>query len=66
MYHWSHQVPLGEFPEEHFSEEIPCQLIKDFQGELEKLSVAIKSRNIGLDIRYTYMDPALMENSVAI
>ncbi|KAI9525623.1 hypothetical protein NQZ68_006172 [Dissostichus eleginoides] len=59
-------VHLGEIPEEHFSEEIPCQLIKDFQGELEVLSAAIKARNIGLDIPYTYMDPAVMENSVAV
>ncbi|XP_033947567.1 polyunsaturated fatty acid lipoxygenase ALOX8-like [Pseudochaenichthys georgianus] len=59
-------VPLGQFPEEHFTEEIPCQLIKDFQEQLEELSASIRVRNIGLDIPYTYMDPALMENSVAI
>ncbi|KAJ4944664.1 hypothetical protein JOQ06_013207 [Pogonophryne albipinna] len=59
-------VPLGQFPEEHFTEEIPCQLIKDFQGELEVLSADIIARNIGLDISYTYMDPAQMENSVSI
>ncbi|KAI4832930.1 hypothetical protein KUCAC02_015866 [Chaenocephalus aceratus] len=59
-------VPLGQFPEEHFSEDIPCQLIKDFQEQLEVLSACIRVRNIGLDIPYTYMDPALMENSVAL
>ncbi|XP_033986167.1 hydroperoxide isomerase ALOXE3-like [Trematomus bernacchii] len=58
-------VCLREFPEEHFSEEIPCQLIKDYQGELKVLSADIIARNIGLDIPYTYMDPEVMENSVA-
>ncbi len=66
MYHWSHQVPLGHYLEDHFNEEIPCKLIKDFQGELEVLSVMIKVRNKRLEIPYTYMDPKEVENSVAI
>ncbi|KAI4833476.1 hypothetical protein KUCAC02_016374 [Chaenocephalus aceratus] len=59
-------VPLGQFPEEHFSEENPWELIKDFQGELEVLTTVISVRNSKLEIPYTYMDPALIENSVAI
>ncbi|KAM7419363.1 hypothetical protein PAMA_016473 [Pampus argenteus] len=59
-------VPFGQYPEEHFREEIPCKLIKDFQGELEVLSVAIKARNKNLKVPYTYMDPKEFENSVAI
>ncbi|KAE8300251.1 Arachidonate 15-lipoxygenase B [Larimichthys crocea] len=59
-------VPLGKYPEEHFFEEVPCKLIKDFQGELEILSTAIKSRNENLEVPYRYMDPPLLENSVAI
>ncbi|KAM7419361.1 hypothetical protein PAMA_016471 [Pampus argenteus] len=59
-------VPFGQYPEEHFREEIPCKLIKDFQGELEVLSVAIKVRNKNLKVPYTYMDPKEFENSVAI
>ncbi|XP_071361256.1 hydroperoxide isomerase ALOXE3-like [Trachinotus anak] len=59
-------VPLGKYPEEHFTEEIPRKLIKDFQGELEVLSTAIKVRNRSLEIPYTYMDPMEIENSVAI
>ncbi|KAK2918877.1 polyunsaturated fatty acid lipoxygenase ALOX15B-like [Channa argus] len=58
-------VPLGCYPEEHFSDKIPCQLIKDFQGELQSLSAAIKARNSTMNVPYTYMDPALLENSVA-
>ncbi|XP_051241516.1 polyunsaturated fatty acid lipoxygenase ALOX15B-like isoform X2 [Dicentrarchus labrax] len=59
-------VPLGHYPEEHFSEKIPCKLIQDFQGELEVLHVIIKVRNKSLEVPYTYMDPSEVENSVAI
>ncbi|KAJ4944072.1 hypothetical protein JOQ06_012619, partial [Pogonophryne albipinna] len=60
------QVCLGLYPEEHFCEEVPCKLISNFQGELEILSTVIKTRNKSLEVPYTYMDPALVENSVAI
>ncbi|XP_034543074.1 hydroperoxide isomerase ALOXE3-like [Notolabrus celidotus] len=59
-------VPLGRYPEDHFSEEIPHKLIKAFQGELQDLSEAIKARNKDLEVPYTYMDPTEVENSVAI
>ncbi|XP_049426865.1 polyunsaturated fatty acid lipoxygenase ALOX15B-like [Epinephelus fuscoguttatus] len=59
-------VALGQYPEEHFSEEIPCKLIRDFQGELEVFSAVINVRNKSLDVPYTYMDPKVLENSVAI
>ncbi|KAM3864529.1 arachidonate 12-lipoxygenase, 12R-type-like [Diretmus argenteus] len=59
-------VPIGQYPEEHFSEDIPCKLIKDFQDELEALSTIVKTRNMDLEVPYTYMDPELVENSVAI
>ncbi|KAM9362639.1 arachidonate 12-lipoxygenase, 12R-type-like [Symphorus nematophorus] len=59
-------VPLGSYPEDHFSEEIPRKIIKDFQGELEVLSAAIKVRNKNLEVPYTYMDPTEVENSVAV
>lgn len=59
-------VALGQYPEDHFSEEIPCKVIQTFQGELEVLSAAIKARNKGLEVPYTYMDPTEVENSVAI
>ncbi|XP_067352650.1 hydroperoxide isomerase ALOXE3-like [Channa argus] len=59
-------VPLGCYPEEHFSDKIPCQLIKDFQGELQMISADIKARNSTVNVPYTYMDPPLVENSVAI
>ncbi|XP_076004151.1 polyunsaturated fatty acid lipoxygenase ALOX15B-like [Genypterus blacodes] len=59
-------IALGNYPEEHFNEEFPLQLIHDFQGELEDLSAVITARNIGLEVPYTCLDPAKMENSVAL
>ncbi|XP_030004877.1 hydroperoxide isomerase ALOXE3-like [Sphaeramia orbicularis] len=59
-------VPLGQYPEEQFTEEIPQRMIKDFQGELEAFSITIKTRNKCLEIPYTYLDPKEVENSVAI
>ncbi|XP_031727291.1 arachidonate 15-lipoxygenase B-like isoform X3 [Anarrhichthys ocellatus] len=59
-------VPLGQYPEEHFSEKIPCKLIKHFQGELQVLSAIINTRNNILEVPYTYLDPKVVENSVSI
>ncbi|XP_068583902.1 polyunsaturated fatty acid lipoxygenase ALOX15B-like [Cebidichthys violaceus] len=59
-------VPLGKYPEEHFSEKIPCKLIQDFQGELQVLSAIINARNKSLEVPYTYLDPMVVENSVSI
>ncbi|XP_069545471.1 polyunsaturated fatty acid lipoxygenase ALOX15B [Brachyistius frenatus] len=59
-------VPLGQYPVNHFTEEIPHKIITDFQGELEVLSAIIKARNKSLEVPYTYMDPVVVENSVAI
>uniref|UniRef100_A0A8C2XP58 Uncharacterized protein n=1 Tax=Cyclopterus lumpus TaxID=8103 RepID=A0A8C2XP58_CYCLU len=66
MCHWEILVPLGQYPHHHFSEKIPCTLIKDFQASLQELSAAIKGRNKNLEVPYTYLDPREVENSVAI
>ncbi|XP_030604419.1 hydroperoxide isomerase ALOXE3-like [Archocentrus centrarchus] len=59
-------VLLGQYPEKHFTERFPVLKIKEFQEELRKLSEDIKSRNSGLDLPYTYLDPDVVENSVSI
>ncbi|KAM4584329.1 arachidonate 12-lipoxygenase, 12R-type-like [Odontesthes bonariensis] len=59
-------VPLGHYPEDHFSEERPLRVMKNFQKELKGLSANIKTRNKHLEVPYTYMDPEEVENSVAI
>ncbi|XP_061686032.1 arachidonate 12-lipoxygenase, 12R-type-like [Syngnathoides biaculeatus] len=59
-------VPLGHYPEDHFTEEIPRQLQKEFKVELDRMSITINNRNKGLEIPYTYLDPKNIDNSVAI
>uniref|UniRef100_A0A674A3I9 Arachidonate 15-lipoxygenase B-like n=1 Tax=Salmo trutta TaxID=8032 RepID=A0A674A3I9_SALTR len=59
-------VALGQYPEEHFNEEPPCRMIQKFQTELKVFSENINARNSRLPVPYTYMDPAVVENSVAI
>ncbi|CAL8314747.1 unnamed protein product [Boreogadus saida] len=59
-------VPFGHYPEQYFSEIVPRQQMHLFKGELGLLNSKIEARNLGLKIPYTFLDPALMENSVAI
>ncbi|KAM9391550.1 polyunsaturated fatty acid lipoxygenase ALOX15B-like [Pholidichthys leucotaenia] len=58
--------PLGQYPRDYFTEEFPLQAIKEFQGELIKLSAAIEVRNLGLELPYTYLDPKVIVNSVSV
>ena len=62
----SQQVPLGHYPEEHFSERVPRQHMEIFKGELGLLSALIEARNLNLEIPCTFLDPPFLENSVAI
>uniref|UniRef100_A0A3P9IZ88 Lipoxygenase domain-containing protein n=1 Tax=Oryzias latipes TaxID=8090 RepID=A0A3P9IZ88_ORYLA len=54
------------FVEEHFTEDFPRYKVTVFQRELKKLSKEIYKRNRDLELPYTYLDPKLVENSVAI
>ena len=60
----SHQIRLGQYPADHFSEATPLKLIKDFQEQLALLSTDINTRNKSLVLPYTYMDPAKIGNTV--
>ncbi|KAM4688537.1 hydroperoxide isomerase ALOXE3-like isoform 2-T2 [Discoglossus pictus] len=62
----SGQRPLGNYPDEHFTEEEPKKLIKDFQESLTEISKSIKERNKSKNFTYHYLDPELIENSVSI
>ncbi|XP_068433599.1 hydroperoxide isomerase ALOXE3-like [Clinocottus analis] len=62
---YSDRVPMG-YPEERFQEAAPKKMIKEFQAELSDLSKAISTRNLPLEIPYSYLDPPLIENSIGI
>ena len=66
MYNWFYQAHLVHYPDADFDETIPCELIRAYQGDLQALSARICLRNVPLKVPYTYMDPAKVENSVAI
>ncbi|XP_067325826.1 hydroperoxide isomerase ALOXE3-like [Anolis sagrei] len=66
-------VLLGNYPEQHFTEEAPKKLIATFQGELKNLSKEIEQRNKSManmggpvPLGYKYLNPAETENSVSI
>uniref|UniRef100_A0A3B3BTX4 Si:dkey-17e16.9 n=1 Tax=Oryzias melastigma TaxID=30732 RepID=A0A3B3BTX4_ORYME len=63
---YTDMVPLGEYPEERFSEPHLKQMIKDFQAELSYLSEEISLRNSKLPVPYAYLNPKQVENSVAV
>uniref|UniRef100_A0A8C6S936 Lipoxygenase domain-containing protein n=1 Tax=Neogobius melanostomus TaxID=47308 RepID=A0A8C6S936_9GOBI len=62
----SSQVALGHFPHEHFTEEVPCRLMRQFRAELNKLDKEIDDKNKKRKLPYMYLKPTLMENSVSI
>ncbi|XP_049915015.1 hydroperoxide isomerase ALOXE3-like [Epinephelus moara] len=59
-------VPMGSYPDEQFDEPAPKQMIKEFQAELSYLSEEITTRNSQLEVPYTYLNPAVVENSITI
>ncbi|CAG5928011.1 unnamed protein product [Menidia menidia] len=63
---YSDLVPLGAYPEERFHEPALKRMIEEFQAELSYLREEIEARNSKLEVPYSYLNPALIENSVAI
>ncbi|KAM9597437.1 LOW QUALITY PROTEIN: polyunsaturated fatty acid lipoxygenase ALOX15B-like [Trichechus inunguis] len=59
------QRPLGNYPDEHFTEEAPQRSISAFQSHLAQISWDIQKGHQGLALPYTYLDPPLIDNSVA-
>ncbi|NXH19529.1 ALOX8 lipoxygenase, partial [Bucco capensis] len=57
---------LGHYPEERFTEAKPRQLIRTFQGKLEEIRERIEERNYSHELRYNYMNPLEIENSISI
>uniref|UniRef100_A0A8C4YGR4 Arachidonate lipoxygenase 3 n=1 Tax=Gopherus evgoodei TaxID=1825980 RepID=A0A8C4YGR4_9SAUR len=58
--------PLGTYPDEHFTEHGPKQLMADFQDRLAEISQEIEERNRSLTLSYNYLYPPNIENSTAI
>ncbi|XP_063157743.1 hydroperoxide isomerase ALOXE3-like [Candoia aspera] len=72
-------IPLGRYPDVHFTEKAPKKLIAAFQDDLDRISKEIKKRNKSLTekqpltkrdesvlISYKYLYPHEIENSVSI
>lgn len=59
-------VALGQHQEEYFSGPGPKDVLKKFREELAVLEKEIETRNAKLDMPYQYLQPSLVENSVAI
>uniref|UniRef100_A0A8C3QKT3 Arachidonate lipoxygenase 3 n=1 Tax=Cyanoderma ruficeps TaxID=181631 RepID=A0A8C3QKT3_9PASS len=57
---------LGQYPEEWFTEAEPRRLIRAFQGRLEEIRDRIEERNHLAELRYNYLNPLEIENSISI
>ncbi|XP_071418295.1 hydroperoxide isomerase ALOXE3-like [Pithys albifrons albifrons] len=57
---------LGQYPEEWFTEAEPRRLIRVFQGRLEEIHDEIEERNYVAELRYNYLNPQEIENSISI
>lgn len=60
------QRPLGTYPDEHFIEEMPRKFIKEFQEKLAQISKDIKERNKSKRLKYHYLDPEVIDNSITM
>ncbi|KAM9319810.1 hydroperoxide isomerase ALOXE3-like [Gastrophryne carolinensis] len=57
---------LGNYTDVHFTESVPQKFIADFQAKLAEISKSIKARNETMELKYYYLDPSNIENSVSI
>ncbi|KAM6893527.1 polyunsaturated fatty acid lipoxygenase ALOX15B-like [Xenentodon cancila] len=60
---FSDAIHLGIYPDKRFTEERCIKKIKNFKRQLDDLSTKIQGRQ---NLKYTYLDPGRMENSVSI
>ncbi|XP_069072035.1 hydroperoxide isomerase ALOXE3-like [Pleurodeles waltl] len=64
---WSIDItPLGWYSEEYFTEEEPKQCLKDFQLRVAQIALRIEERNRSLALKYNYLNPKEIENSISI
>ncbi|XP_078389981.1 polyunsaturated fatty acid 5-lipoxygenase-like [Cetorhinus maximus] len=57
---------LGDYREEYFTEDNVKKIIKEFQDELKKIDCLIQERNESLVLKYEYLRPENIENSITV
>ncbi|XP_069502562.1 hydroperoxide isomerase ALOXE3-like [Ambystoma mexicanum] len=57
-------IPLGSYSEEYFTEEEPKRWLRDFRVRLEQIASRIEKRNESLNLKYNYLNPRNIENSI--
>ncbi|KAM8882137.1 arachidonate 12-lipoxygenase, 12S-type isoform 1-T1 [Synchiropus picturatus] len=62
----SPSVPLGKYIEEYFTQKQAVEVIGSFKVELLKIETNILSQNKGLALKYLYLLPSTIENSITI
>ncbi|XP_067828237.1 polyunsaturated fatty acid 5-lipoxygenase-like isoform X2 [Heptranchias perlo] len=60
------QRKLGDYKEEYFTEEAVKNIIGEFQDELKAIDRTIQERNEGLALKYEYLRPINIDNSISI
>ncbi|XP_067880074.1 arachidonate 12-lipoxygenase, 12S-type [Heterodontus francisci] len=60
------KILLGCFEEEYFTEEGAKKVIAEFQEELRQIERRIQERNNDLPLKYEYLQPTSIENSISI
>ncbi|XP_062904915.1 polyunsaturated fatty acid 5-lipoxygenase-like [Mobula hypostoma] len=59
-------IPLGNYVEGFFTEEQVKGIIREFQEELKEIDRAVQDRNEGWVLKYDYLQPVNIENSITI
>ncbi|KAK6478117.1 arachidonate 5-lipoxygenase-like [Huso huso] len=59
-------IPLGRHTEEYFTEEAAQAEIHKFNETLNEIEQKIEERNLGLELKYEYLKPSRIENSITI
>lgn len=59
-------IPLGQYTEDHFTEEEAQELIEKFKEELKQIEEHILMQNQGLELQYLFLLPSRVENSITI
>ncbi|XP_059831102.1 arachidonate 12-lipoxygenase, 12S-type isoform X2 [Hypanus sabinus] len=60
------KILLGFFEEEYFTEPDAKKIIAKFQQDLKEIERQIEARNQNLELKYQYVQPTNIENSISI